>query len=119
MTIIINLDITLRNLGNLQRNIPLVLDQALDKISNEAVDLAKKNSHVVKGNLQKSNSKKKVAQMHYLVGNSAEYAAIENSRGGSKGVQGTHDFFDRMVSQVEKTALSRVDKEIQNLLRRG
>jgi len=111
------------------KEIATSLDQFMNKQKNtytpnalnEAADLgvrtAQQKVHVIRGKLKASIGKKPIGKNSIEIHAIAEYAGIENSRLGTKGALGKHNYFDQSKAEVAKQFPKIIQTNIEKNLR--
>ena len=114
---------SIRGLDGVMRDWPVVERAVLNEAGRFIVNEAKRNVHVVTGNLKASISIESQTPKSVTVSAKMPYAQIENARSGSKaqgpktvGPYGTHDYFTRATNAVTTTFASRIKANFDSLL---
>ena len=112
------------SLDSMQREIPTVRAAVLNEAARFLVNEAKRNVHVVSGDLKNSISIESATTTadHVIVSAKTRYAAIENEREGvkrqtpkSKGPYGTHNYFTKAVIALQGIYATRIKVNFDQL----
>lgn len=100
---------------NKQKNTytPNALNQAADL----GVRIAQQKVHVISGKLKASIGKKPIGKNSIEIHAITEYAGIENSRSGTKGALGKHNYFDQSKEEVRRQFPKIIQTNIEKNLR--
>jgi len=117
---------SIKGLDAVMREWPIVEKATLNEAGRFIVNEAKRNVHVVSGDLKKSISIDPISSPKVVVVSAkTRYAKIENDRRGDKrqtaktvGPYGPHDYFTRAVQAVQRDFASRIKVNFDKLLQR-
>ena len=117
---------SIRGLEGIMRDWPVVEKAVLNEAGRFIVNEAKRNVHVVSGDLKNSISiEQSMSPRVVTVSAKMPYAKIENERRGEKrqtpktrGPYGPHDYFTRAIQSVERDFASRIKVSFDSLLRK-
>jgi hypothetical protein len=117
---------SIKGLDSVMREWPIVEKAVLNEAGRFIVNEAKRNVHVVSGDLKNSISIEPVSSPKIVVVSAkTHYAKIENDRRGdkrqtpkSKGPYGPHDYFTRATAAVQRDFASRIKVNFDKLLQK-
>ena len=117
---------SIRGLDGVMREWPVVEKAVLNEAGRFIVNEAKRNVHVVSGDLKNSISiEQSMSPKVVTVSAKMPYARIENDRLGDKtptpktrGPYGAHNYFSRAIQAVERDFASRIKVSFDSLLRK-
>jgi hypothetical protein len=117
---------SIRGLDSVLREWPIVEKAVLNEAGRFIVNEAKRNVHVVSGDLKRSISIEPVSSPKVVVVSAkTRYAKIENDRQGEKrqtpktvGPYGSHDYWNRAIQSVTRDFASRIKVNFDSLLRK-
>jgi len=118
---------SIRGLDNIMRDWPVVRRATLYEAARFIVNEAKRDVHVVSGDLKRSiGIEPAISQNSVIVSAKMPYAWKENARPGTKkqtpktkGPYGTHDYFTKAINNTTRDFQSKIKVNFDSLLRKN